>query len=261
MFCGAVQAEPIASDVVGYANNSSGLKDTMQAMGVGSMFLNVGGADSTLGDLHVVGYEPGTGGETGVYCQLLDGAGRTLGIDYFWYDDGVKGEGEECVDWWYGWYSQDSETSYNDVLLPAGEGVWMFSPSTAYSIQSSGAVAKAPIAVTLRSTMEAKMVVNPMPTDLTFGDMWISGYAAGTGGETGVYCQLLDGAGRTLGTDYFWYDDGVKDEGTECVDWWYGWYSQDSETSYNDTALPAGEGVWMFSPSTSYKVNFKSPLN
>ena len=259
MFCGAVQAEPIASDVVGY--NSAGLRNGGLAKGVGSMFLRVDGEDVTLGDLVVTGYEPGMGGETGVYCQLLDGYGRSLGVDYFWYDDGVKGEGTECVDWWYGWYSQDSETSYNDVVIPAGEGVWMYSPNTAFKIQSAGAVAKAPIAATLRSGGLAKMAVNPMPADLTFGDVWISGYASGTGGETGVYCQKLDGYGRSLGIDYFWYDDGVKDEGTECVDWWYGWYSQDSETSYNDVTLPAGEGIWVYSPSTSYKVNFKSPLN
>ena len=243
--------------------NQAGLRSGNQAKGVGNMFLNIDNSTLTLGDIIVTGYGAGEGGETGVYCQFLDGYGRTIdNMSYYWYDDGVKGEGTECEDWWYGWYNSDSDVAYNDVILPAGEGVWMYSPSTDYSIQGAGLVANAPIAVSLRSGNQAKMVVNPMPATLTFADMWISGYAEGTGGETGVYCQFLDGYGRTIDNmSYYWYDDGVKDEGAECEDWWYGWYNSDSDVSYNDVEIPAGTGVWMYSPSTSYSVNFKSPLN
>ena len=106
------------------------------------------------------------------------------------------------------------------------------------------------------------MFLNVNNDDLTLGDIVVTGYATGMGGETGVYCQFLDGYGRTIDDmSYYWYDDGTKGEGEECVDWWYGWYNSDSDVSYNDVEIPAGTGVWVYSPSSSYKVNFKSPLN
>ena len=243
---------------VGY--DQVGLPDGGNAMGVGNMFLRVGDETTTLGDLKITGYNKAQGAGGVLYCQLLDGAGRSKGIDYWWYEDGVKGDGDEAVDWWYGWYDANAEIPYNDVELLPGDGVWIFSTSTDFKVQGAGEVPPGPVQIALPNGGNAKLVINPMPCDLTFGDMWIDGYSKEQGAGGVLYCQLLDGAGRSKGTDYWWYDDGVKGDGDEAVDWWYGWYDANAEIPYNSLPLPAGTGVWMFSTSTDFTANFKSPI-
>ena len=64
---------------------------------------------------------------------------------------------------------------------------------------------------------------------------------------------MLNGYGRG-GTTYYWYDftdeDGVA---------YYGWYGENGE-DYNGIELAPDEGLWIYSPSTSFSVEFPSPL-
>lgn len=92
----------------------------------------------------------------------------------------------------------------------------------------------------------------------------MTGYGPGEGESTGVSCKRLDGAGRQEGNEFFWWDfdysEGAPRSGTEGVDWCYGWYSVDCATPYNDNDLTAGIGMWIYSASATYTVNFKSPI-
>ena len=237
----------VSSDVVGY--DTTALLSGGAAKGVGASFVNVDKSEMTLSDLSVTGYDVSEGyADFQVYAQKLDGAGMTLGTDYYWCDF------EEDGETYKGWYDADMN-EYNDEPLVPGEGLWIYSPSADLKVQSAGAVPTAPIAVTLRDGGAAKLVVNPMPASLKFGLISISGYVAEEGyADFQIYAQKLDGAGMTLGTDYYWCD--FEEDG----DTYFGWYDADMN-EYNTTEeLAAGEGLWIYSPSTDYSVVFPSPL-
>ena len=249
--CGAVafqaKADMVSSDVVGY--DTVGLLSGGQAKGVGASFFNVNGSDLTLGDLTVTGYDTTEGyAEFEVQVQQLDGFGRTLGgMTYYWADftdEGVT---------YKGWFDGDGN-NYDTLSLVAGEGLWIYSPSTNFKVQSAGAVPSTDVSVVLRANGQAKMVVNPMPTKLTLGDITVAGYNTDDGyAEFEVQVQQLDGFGRTLGgMTYYWVD--FTDEGVA----YYGWYDSDGN-EYNDLEVAAGEGLWIYSPSTSFSVVFPSP--
>ena len=247
--CGAVafQAKAdgvVSSDVVGY--DTFGLRGNGTAIGAGPSFLKVDNSATTLGDITVTGYDTDEGyADFDVFAKQLDGYGRG-GTTYYWADfeeDGVT---------YKGWYDGDMN-EYNDLALVPGEGLWVYSPSTNFKIQNSGSVPKSDISVVLRGSGTAKMVSNPMPTTLTLGDITVAGYDSDEGyADFDVFAKKLDGYGRG-GTTYYWADfeeDGVT---------YYGWYDGDMN-EYNDVAVAAGEGLWIYSPSTSFSVVFPSPL-
>ncbi len=153
---------------------------------------------------------------------------------------------------YYGWYDEDMN-EYNDLALVPGEGLWVYSPSTDFQIQSAGAVPSTSIAVALRGGNQAKLVVNPMPTTITLGDVKVDGYAKADGyADFEIQAKQLDGYGRG-GTTYFWSD--FEEEG----DVYYGWYDEDMN-DYNDVEVAAGDSLWIYSPSTDYSVVFPTPL-
>ena len=199
----------------------------------------------------ITGYDAAAGyAEAEVQAQQLDGFGRTVGgVTYYWYDftdEGVT---------YKGWYDENGEL-YNDLSLVAGEGLWVYSPSTDFKVQSSGAVPKTPVAVALRSGGQAKMVTNPMPATMLLGEISVSGYDSNVGyAEAEIQAQQLDGFGRTLnGMTYYWYD--FSEEGVS----YYGWYDENGEDYNNAISIGAGEGLWIYSPSTDFSVVFPSPL-
>ena len=248
--CTAAMADGIvSSSVVGY--DTLDLLGGGAAKGVGASFFNVDSSDLTLGDLTITGYDAAEGyADFKVQAQQLDGAGRTLnGMTYFWADFQEDGKTYK------GWYDEDMN-DYNGLALVAGEGIWLYSPSTDFKLQSSGAVPKTAIAVVLREGGAAKMVVNPMPASLTLGDVTVAGYNTSDGyADFKIQAQQLDGAGRTLnGKTYFWAD--FEEEGKT----YYGWYDEDMN-DYNSTlSIAPGEGLWIYSPSTDFSVVFPSPL-
>ena len=234
----------VSSDVVGY--DSVGLLSGGQAKGVGASFMNVDGSDVKLGDITVTGYDVSEGyADFQVIAQTLDGAGRTVS-SYSYCDF------EEDGETYKGWYDDDMNC-YNDVIVAPGEGLWVYSPSTDFRIQSAGLVPKNSISVTLRSGGQAKMVVNPMPATITYGSISVAGYDAEEGyADFQIIAQTLDGAGRTLSS--YSFCDFEEDGET-----YYGWYDDDMN-DYNDNELAPGEGLWIYSPSTDFSVVFPSPL-
>lgn len=242
-------AQAVESDVVGYDTTS--LLSGGQAKGAGLSFLNVDKSDLTLGDLSIIGYDATTGyAEAEIQAQQLDGAGRTVGgVTYYWYDFTEEGVTYK------GWFDENGE-SYNDLSLLPGEGLWIYSPNTAFKTQSSGLVPKSPISVTLRSGGQAKLVSNPMPATFKLGQITVSGYDVNSGyAEAEIQAQQLDGAGRTLnGMTYYWYD--FTEEGVT----YYGWYDENGEDYNEQISIGAGESLWIYSPSTAFSVVFPSPL-
>ena len=234
----------VSSDVVGY--DQVGLKSGGQASGVGASFVNVDSSETTLADLSVTGYDAEEGyADFQIYAKKLDGYGRG-GTAYNWCDFEEEGETYK------GWFDDDMN-EYNDVELAPGEGLWVYSPSTDFKVQSAGAVPKTSISVSLRGGGQAKMVANPMPATLTLGQISVEGYDAEEGyADFQIYAKKLDGYGRG-GTAYNWCD--FEEEGET----YYGWYDDDMN-EYNDVEVAAGEGLWIYSPSTSYSVVFPSPL-
>ena len=243
--CASVFADGITSaNVVGY--DQFGLRGNGAAIGAGASFVNVDGSDLTLGDITVTGYDTKDGYAEGqVQAKQLDGYGRG-GTTYYWCDF-VE---EETA--YKGWYDNDMN-EYNDLKLAPGEGLWIYSPSTDFKIQSSGAVPASAISVTLRGNGAAKMVANPMPTTLTLAQVSVEGYDANDGYAEGqVQAKKLDGYGRG-GTTYYFCD--FEEEGIT----YFGWYDNDMN-DYNDVEVTPGEGLWIYSPSTDFSVVFPSPL-
>ena len=234
----------VSSDVVGYSG--AALRGGNQAAGVGGAFVNVDGSGLTLGDLTAVGYDTTEGyADFEIQAKQLNGFG-VGGTTYYWADfeeDGVT---------YKGWFDEDMN-DYNDLALVPGEGLWVYSPNASFKLQSAGAVSKDSIAVTLRGGNQAKMVSNPMPATMTLGDIVVAGYDTDEGyADFEVQAKKLNGFG-VGGTTYYWADfeeDGVS---------YYGWYDEDMN-DYNDVDVAAGEGLWIYSPSTDFSVVFPSPL-
>ena len=217
-----------------------------QAKGVGASFVNVSEKPLTLGDISVVGYDPEEGyADFEIIAQELNGFGRTLS-NYSYCDF------EEDGEVYKGWYDEDMNC-FNDLELKPGEGLWMYSPSTDYKIQSAGMVPASDISVVLRGGNQAKMIVNPMPATVEFGSITISGYNPEEGyADFEIIAQELNGFGRTL-SNYSFCD--FEEDGET----YFGWYDEDMN-DYNEKTLAPGEGLWIYSPSTSYSVVFPTPL-
>ncbi len=233
-----------SANVVGY--DTLALRGGGQAKGAGASFLTVNGDAITLGDIKIAGYDTTEGyADFQVIAKQLDGAGRG-GTTYSWCD--FEEEGETYL----GWYDDDMNC-YNDLELVAGEGLWVYSPSTDFNIVSSGAVPTSDIAVALRGGGQAKMVANPMPATVTLGQITVTGYDTTEGyADFQIIAKKLDGAGRG-GTAYSWCD--FEEEGET----YYGWYDDDMN-EYNDVEVVPGEGLWIYSPSTDFAVVFPTPL-
>ena len=223
-----------STNVVGY--NNTALASGNTAKGIGACFVNVDKTDLTLGDIRVVGYT-GTYEDGQIYARVLNAYGIG-GTKYYWWDDGTI----------LGWYDDEGGTCYNDVSLPVGEGLWTYSPNATFKLQSSGMVPTAPIEVSLRGGNTAKLVANPMPVTLNLGQISVTD-GTSNGYEDGqIYARKLNAYGIG-GTKYYWWDDG-----SIC-----GWYDDEGVDSYNDVELAPGETLWIYSPSTAYKVKFPAP--
>ena len=93
-----------------------------------------------------------------------------------------------------------------------------------------------------------------MPATLTLGQISISGYSAEDGyADFDVQAKKLNGYG-VGGITYYWCD--FEEEG----DVYYGWYDEDMNDYNDDVEVVAGEGLWIYSPSTAFSVVFPSPL-
>ena len=114
---------------MGYAGTE--LKTGFKA--VGSQFAPVSGQTIDLTTVTVTGYDKEEGTEEDVSVQTLDEYGSMIKT-YFWYDI-VDGE-----DVYYGWLDGESGEFIEEenVMLGAGEALWVSAPSTDYKLNIAG---------------------------------------------------------------------------------------------------------------------------
>ena len=100
---------------------------TLLGGSLAKMVVNPTPVTLTLGEISVTGYGDYYV-DAGIYAQKLDGYGRS-GDNYYWFDvDDLE------VGTLYGWYNDEGSTEYNAVDLKPGEGLWIYSPSSNYSV-------------------------------------------------------------------------------------------------------------------------------
>jgi hypothetical protein len=115
-----------SANIVGY--DTLALRGGNQAKGVGASFIPVSEGGLKLGDIKIIGYDTTEGyADFEVQAKQLDGAGRG-GTTYFWCDF------EEEGDVYYGWYDEDMNDFNDTVEIVAGDSLWIYSPSTDYSV-------------------------------------------------------------------------------------------------------------------------------
>ncbi len=198
-------------------------------MTVGACFVPVNGKTIDLTELKVTGYDTTTEGAVSV--QTLDEYGKTKKT-YYYYDapsDGLLG-------WLDG---EDVEVAKGDVTIQPGEGLWCMSPSAGFGIQATGIVPTSDIAIKLPSE-GGLSVANPTPVSVDLTDIDATGYDTTVDMEGKIYVQVLDEAGRTKAT-YYYYD--VPSEGL------LGWLDgKDNVVEKGDVVLKPGEGLWAMAP-------------
>ena len=113
---------------------------------------------------------------------------------------------------------------------------------------------------TINGNQGAGVCFLPISGEGTLGDLVIVGYDKSEGYADGqISCGKLDTYGRSTAR-YFWMDiPQFEDEG-ELYGPWYGWYDEEGETCYNNVSMSPGEAVWLKSPSTTFTLNWASPL-
>ena len=114
-----------SANIVGYATND--LRYGRKA--VGAQFAAVSGSTIDLTDIKVTGYDAESGTEGDVNVQILDAYGKA-GMTYFYYD--VPGELTGWID------GNDEEVEVGAVVVGPGEGLWVRSPNTSYSLVIPG---------------------------------------------------------------------------------------------------------------------------
>ena len=219
-----------SANVVGYSE--TGLR--FGAKGAGSCFVKIDGTAVNLQDLKATGYAKEDGyADEEIYVQTLDAFGRTI-ASYYWYDYEEDDK--------YGWYDDEGEY-VEGVVIPAGEGLYVYAPDESFSLQSSGQVPTSDISVTLR--FGAKHVVNSTPVEIDIQDLIVTGYSIEDGyADEEVYVQTLDAFGRTIAS-YYWYDYEEDDK--------YGWYNDEGEL-VEAVKIAPGESVYAYSPDDSFSI-------
>ena len=184
--------------------------------------------------MKVTGYTGEAYGE--VQVQTLNEYGQTQAT-YFWYDI----PGDSII----GWFDK-SENEYvrGDVLVQAGEGLWVYCDGAGYGFQSAGQVPTSKVTVELQNS--GLSIANPTPIDVDLIDCAISGYTGDAYGE--VQVQTLNEYGQTQAT-YFWYDI----PGDSII----GWFDKsENELVRGDVVMAPGAGLWTYCDGNGFNFEF-----
>ena len=195
-----------------------------------------------LTSITVTGYNKEDGTEEEVSVQTLDKSGGMVNM-YYWYDV-VDGE-----DIYYGWLDGASGEFIEpgDVMLDVGDGLWVYAPNSDFRLLTAGQVMTAAATVTLREGF--KMIANQTPVSIDITDITVTGYNKEDGTEEEVSVQTLDKSGGMVNM-YYWYDV------TDGEDVYYGWLDGASGEfiEAGDVSVDAGEALWVYAPSTDFKL-------
>ena len=156
------------------------------------------------------------GGNIEIQFLNFDGS-SDMDNDYYW-------DGEST-------WLKDGSDEANDVVIPAGHGLWVSNTSGApVSLRSSGQVNEKEILFPIR-TAGATAAANAFPVDTTFGKVVpIADAGVDLGGNIEIQYLNFDGS-SDMDNDYYW--DG---EST---------WLKDGSDEANDVVIPAGRGLWV----------------
>jgi hypothetical protein len=221
-FCGTVMAIESAN-VVGYTTQT--LADDSQAIAAG--FIEVSGEG-----LNLTTIKPTADGTCAgdIYIEMLDSAGFTTAT-YYWYQ-GSRGKED-------GWYNDDDEMigeDVDDITFAPGTGLWL-TGIDGDTLTVSGQVFKDDLSLILLD--DSQMLGNPYPAEINLAaniEVVAEDSCAGD-----IYIEMLDSAGFTTAT-YYWYNDGGPGYPA-------GWFDFAGLVSAG-IALDPGESVFFYSEET-----------
>ena len=237
MFCGAVQAEAISSDIVGYQQIENQQGNTLQV----ATFNAVSGEGYDLQDIKPAGATVLGGGETAI--QTLN-ADRTTAKKFFWLTDDEWGtdNGED------GWFENPADTEeLADYTFGPGEGFIFSSQNGTATVTYAGAV-KYPVALNVQQGNT--LCGNFWPTTMGVQQITPAGATVLGGGETAI--QTLN-ADRTTAKKFFWLtdDEWGTDNGED------GWFENPADTEeLADYTFEPSEGYIFSSQNGTATLNF-----
>ena len=250
----------VSSSIVGYATQAT---DSKAYQTSGSMFVSVGGDGTTwkLGDLKMVidGKDGGAYQENMI--QFIEPTSSVIDRDkiYTYYgteDDAVAGEDD-------GWYTFPDDDYVNDQTFVAGTAfLCNFKPKYNASLTYAGQVLTGDVTIdtVVDGTARAYMyIVNPIPTQITLGDikMVINGKDGGAYQENMI--QFIDPSTSVIDRDKIYTYYGTEDDAVEGED--DGWYTFPDDDYVNNTPVAVGAGfLCNFKTKYAAKLVFKNPV-
>jgi len=208
VFCGAVQAEPIASDIVGYQNRALQTSKfvwccgTFQAVGTAQ-------ANMTLGDVSLANEDGVAMGEVTLYLfndkasnlkLTSDDTAAFIGksasfvflpqaqIDEAKADPEYEGELDGVVAGWYHYEDEEFTECFNGFKIPYGSGYAMKQSAAGYSVVYAGTVVKnADMPSVGLATSKFVWTGNAAPKAMTLGDFSLSNDDGVNMGEVTLY--------------------------------------------------------------------------
>ena len=210
MFCGAVQADAISSDIVGYQQ-----KDTVTGFNfVIPTFKPVNG-----GSIHIQDIKIANATDWADNIQVLDEGGATIAQYYYATADESGYEAD-------GWLSEDAG-SLADVTFAPGQSILIDTADSAV-LTFAGQVSTEDTVVETVSGFN--FVGNNSPVDVSIQDITITGAT-----DWADNIQVLDEGGATIAQYYY----ATADESGYEAD---GWLSEDAG-SLADVSFEPGMGI------------------
>lgn len=234
----AVYADAISSSVVGYCTTTT----NAPSFSTGAMFVGVSNsAKWELGQLSPTGFDEGTD-----FIQFLDSNNAKVTLQATWYDPATYGDDG-------GWCNRDNEDELlNTLQITPGTaflsnmGDHAIGYTFAGAVGEAGADGKVTIDV---SGQGSPFVANPLPKQITLGDIIPVGFEEGTD-----FIQFLNPNNAKVYLQATWYDPAVYgDEG--------GWCNRDNEDELlNDLPIAPGEAfLGNINTANSPALKFKFP--
>jgi hydrogenase maturation factor HypE len=191
-----------------------------------STFVPVGsdGTSLRLGDIVPTNFD-GANGDT-VQFFNLNGSGSVSTTA--WYFAG------------YGWFDFNTNESLDDMLIPAGTGLFVTSTQTGAEFVVSGEVVLQSTTLTL--PVGYTVVGNSSPVSIVLGDIVPNANFDGAFGDT---IQFFDPTGSGVVTTTAWYFAG------------YGWFDFNTSASLDSMVINPGDSF--FANATQSNVSFTFP--
>ena len=224
VFCGAVQADAISSDIVGYTSQT--LNDGFTTS-VGT-FVGVGAATDTMPISSLAATATGLASE-GIAIQTLDEFGATAKIYLYITESDAVDYGLEGA----GWIDMDEYYGPAEKTFTAGEGFLVQNAYADGGITCSGAVAKGATEVVLNDGFTTSGNLNPESVNIQS----IVATATGLASE-GIAIQTLDEFGATAKIYLYITESDAVDYGLEGA----GWIDMDEYYGPAEKTFTAGEG-------------------